>query len=239
MKYLDLTLPTATENLACDEALLERAEAGEDGEALRFWEPRTWFIAVGYGNAAATEVNLPLCAAQGVPVLRRITGGGTVVQGPGCLNYALILSLAKDEALESIARANRYVLERHQTALQALLNDPVQLQGHTDLTVRGRKFSGNSQRRRRRFLLFHGTFLLQFDLSRVEALLPMPSRQPAYRADRAHRDFLTNLQLPAATLKTALSRAWGASETMVPPPAGTLEALVREKYGQTAWNFRL
>ena len=60
MKVLDLTLPTPAENLACDEALLDAAESGAGGEALRFWESPVHFVVVGYANKVATEVNVPV-----------------------------------------------------------------------------------------------------------------------------------------------------------------------------------
>jgi len=64
MRLLDLTLPTAAENLAVEEALLDAAEAGGGGETLRLWEPLTPFVVVGYANQTATEVNLPACGAS-------------------------------------------------------------------------------------------------------------------------------------------------------------------------------
>ena len=92
MKWLDHTLATPAENLACDEALLDLCE--EAGvEILRFWESRQIFVVVGYGNRVASEVNVEECRRRGVPILRRCSGGGTVVQGPGCLNYNLTLRL--------------------------------------------------------------------------------------------------------------------------------------------------
>src|ERR1041384_3554800 len=95
MKLLDLTLPTPAENLACDEALLDACEGGAADEVLRFWESSTPFVVVGYGNKVAREVNVAACEARGIPILRRCSGGGTVVQGPGCLSYALVLRITQ------------------------------------------------------------------------------------------------------------------------------------------------
>src|ERR1019366_3694638 len=80
--------------------------------------------------------------------------------------------------------------------------------GHTDLAVDGRKFSGNSQRRKRTHLLFHGTFLLSFDLGLISKLLRHPAREPGYRARRTHAEFITNLDLAATAVKEALRQAW-------------------------------
>ncbi|MEI9961799.1 MAG: hypothetical protein WDM76_11890 [Limisphaerales bacterium] len=96
MKHLDLTLPSPAENLACDEALLDWCEENPNEEILRFWESPENFIVVGYANKIATEVNIPACKSKKIPIFRRCSGGGTVVQGPGCLNYALILRIADD-----------------------------------------------------------------------------------------------------------------------------------------------
>src|SRR5688572_6131078 len=93
MRWLDLTFPTPAENLACDEALLDLCEAGFADEVLRFWESPTHFVVVGYGNKVDSEVEVAACRADGIPILRRCTGGGTVLQGPGCLNYSLVLRI--------------------------------------------------------------------------------------------------------------------------------------------------
>ena len=56
MRLLDLTLAAPEENLACDEALLEEAEDGSNEETLRFWEPESFFVVLGYSRPAAAEV---------------------------------------------------------------------------------------------------------------------------------------------------------------------------------------
>ena len=116
MKLFDLTLPTPAENLACDEALLNECET-RGGAALCFWESTVPFVVVGYGNEVAREVNAVACEADGVPILRRCSGGGTVLQGPGCLNYALVLEIASDAALASVSGANKFILHRIASAL--------------------------------------------------------------------------------------------------------------------------
>jgi lipoate---protein ligase len=229
MTYLDLTLPSPSENLAVEEALLDTAEAGETGEVLRFWESSEHCVVVGYANKVATEVNVTACAAREIPVLRRCSGGGTVLQGPGCLNYALVLKIAADGPLKNISSANQFIMERNRAALQAALNRPVAVQGHTDLTLAGLKFSGNSQRRRRHFLLFHGTFLLNFDLALLEAVLRLPTQQPEYRRQRPHTEFVTNLSVPAAAVKAALANVWEANEPGADFPRERMAALAREK----------
>ena len=239
MKTLDLTLSTPEENLACDEALLRRCERGESGELLRFWEPRQHFVVLGLSNAHRAETRLQACQARGVPILRRCSGGGAVLQGPGCLNYALVLRIRRPGPLENITAANRFILQRHLAAVEKLLGRPAALQGCTDLTLDGLKFSGNSQRRGADWLLFHGTFLLRMDISLVEELLEPPSRQPAYRRNRPHAQFLTNLPLSSIQLKRALQEVWSARDGSPPDsPKEEITELLASRYSRKEWHLR-
>jgi lipoate-protein ligase A len=246
MKLLDLTLPWPAENLACDEALLDAAEAGAGDEVLRFWEPREHFVVVGYANKVVAEVSVAACETHGIPILRRCSGGGTVLQGPGCLNYTLVLRITADGPFHNIGSANRFIMERNRAAIESLFRTfnlqpstfNLSIRGHTDLAIGERKFSGNSQRRRKHFLLFHGTFLLNFDLALISKLLPMPSKQPDYRESRPHADFLTNLKVPADEVKAALRRGWKAEEPLKGFPTERIAALAREKYATREWNFK-
>ncbi len=241
MRHLDLTLPSPAENLACDEALLDWCESGEGPECLRFWESPEPFVVVGYANKVETEVNVPACEARKIPVLRRCSGGGTVVQGPGCVNYTLVLPITKDGPLHSIAVANQFIMRRNRAAIDSALRTPhsaIAVRGHTDLAIGEKKFSGNSQRRRKHFLLFHGTFLLNFDLALIGDLLLMPSKEPDYRESRKHSDFLTNINVSAEQVKAALQNAWDAKSLLTNPPLKIIRSLAREKYLTNEWNFK-
>jgi lipoate-protein ligase A len=236
IQFLDLTLASPAGNLACDETLLDACENDGGPEVLRFWEPEKCFVVIGYSNEAAREVNLPACRKAGVGVFRRCSGGGTVLQGPGCLNYSLVLKIEGGKPLATIPGANGYIMERQRAALSALLGRPVEVQGCTDLTVGGLKFSGNAQRRKRHALLFHGTFLLHFDLSLMDCFLNLPSRQPDYRQGRPHGLFLTNLEAAASAIKGALRGAWAAHEPLTDVP--DCRRLTVEKYARDDWNLK-
>lgn len=181
---------------------------------LRFWEPEGYFVVLGYGCRAKNEVHLDACRRDGVPVLRRISGGGTVLLGPGCLNFSLVVRPQGRPEWKTVGRTYAHVLGRHAQVFRRLLSGRVEAQGISDLTLDGRKFSGNAQRRRREAILFHGTFLLQFDIPRMARYLPPPPRQPRYRAGRSHEAFLSNARIASADLKEALRRAWGASDVL-------------------------
>ena len=239
MKYLDLTFPTPQQNLACDEALILFCEdLSYNNEILRFWEPPDYFVVLGHSGKIDSEIDLASCRANRIPILRRCSGGGTVLQGPGCLNYSLILRIDHQDSLQGISQTNSFVLGYLKQALEPLIGPGVEIQGHTDLAVGMRKFSGNAQYRKRRFLLFHGTFLLHFDISFLEKILPVPSKQPAYRQNRTHGNFLTNLNLPPDKVKEALKQSWSAREEFKNIPVETIERLARERYSSDEWNLK-
>ncbi len=244
MKFFDSTFPTPAENLACDEALLDWREQNGGEEILRFWESPETFVVVGYANKIVAEVDVAHCEAGKIPIFRRCSGGGTVLQGIGCLNYALILRIAGNASLAGISGANKYIMERNREAIKSILGESwsVKVQGHTDLAAQQtpstvfKKFSGNSQRRHKNYLLFHGTFLLNFNLAFVSEFLKFPSRQPDYRESRNHTDFLMNLNLSAAAVKTAMKKIWNADQPLQSPPLEKASTLAREKYATPEWN---
>jgi lipoate-protein ligase A len=148
------------------------------------------------------------------------------------------LRIEEGGPLASVSGANEFILGRVRDALNPLVEGEIEMRGQTDLTIDGRKFSGNAQKRKRHALLFHGTLLLDFELGLIETYLRMPSKQPDYRDGRGHSDFVTNLNLPAAKVAEALRETWGALETSDEMPAAEVERLVREKYSLDAWNLR-
>jgi lipoate-protein ligase A len=227
------------EQLALEEAMLETCEASDHPGFLHFWESPEYFVVLGYGKDLAREVRAEECAAARIPILRRCSGGGTVLQGPGCLNYTLVLPLEYSRELETIAGANRWIMERIRQALATTTGRDVHVRGCTDLVHAGRKFSGNAQRRKRRSLLFHGCFLIDFDLHWITRALAMPDQQPEYRAGRAHADFLANFPVDRARLIDRLRVEWpGLSTSFAPPVRDLARKLACEKYSTEEWSLR-
>jgi len=235
LHLFDFSFGSPPADLAYDEALLEGCESGriDTPGILRFWEPTSSYVVLGYANRVSQEVK-----SEKLPVFRRCSGGGSVLQAPGCMNYSLILPVALNSALESVTQTNCLVMKRNAEAVSALIAEPVRIEGHTDLTWRSRKFSGNSQRRKHHWLLFHGSFLLKADFALMGEVLAEPLQQPAYRKHRAHADFLTCLPCTASELKLAVSRIWQAEAPFQEVPRTDLDRLIREKYATDAWNFK-
>jgi len=237
MFCLDHAFPTPAENLACDEALLDAAEEQGGAAVLRFWESPSHFVVLGYANKAAEEADIGACLALDIPILRRCSGGGAVLQGPGCLNYSVILRIDHAPELQSITGTNQWVMSRNRDAIARLLGRAVSVEGHTDLATGLLKFSGNAQRRKREWLLFHGTFLLDFDLSLIGKALKAPPRQPDYRQQRPHAEFVTQLKLSGASVKAALRDVWDAKTPCPGVPHEMVQGLVASRYARDEWNF--
>jgi lipoate-protein ligase A len=225
---LDITLATPAENLALDEALLDHAEENDSQEILRFWESPNYFLVLGIANKPEKEAFIPKCLEDNVPIYRRCSGGGSVVQGPGCLNYALILNIKKRPELKDITSTTCYILNQIKGGLSTELPD-ITIKGQSDLTWHNKKFSGNAQRRKRNFLLFHGTLLYNFDLTKIPTYLNTPPKEPDYRQKRAHLDFVTNIPIPSKKLKSSLANHWQAIPNMS-PNIPSLNSLIQKKY---------
>lgn len=239
MKLLNLTLPTTTENLAFDEALLEQAEASDDATGvLRLWESREVAVIVGRSSRVEIEVHRDLCEQRSIPILRRASGGASVVIGPGCLMYSVVLSYESHPELRALDAAHCFVLGKVAAAL-GRLTEGIELLGTSDLTLHNRKFSGNSLRCKRTHFLYHGTLLYDFPLKLIGQCLRTPPRQPDYRDQRSHDEFITNLDLPVDSLRAALIEEWGASELLGTWSRDRVEQLTRERYSNADWNYRL
>lgn len=120
MHRLELTLPTAAENVALDEALLNMAEeSSHPCEILRIWEPVQHMVVAGRSTRIEQEINRPECDARHIPIIRRSSGGATIVTGPGCLMYAVVLSYELRPDLRDIGKAHGFVLGRLAEALRA------------------------------------------------------------------------------------------------------------------------
>ena len=237
MRYLDLTLPTAAENLALDEAMLLEAEAGHSHDTLRTWHLEQPAVILGAGCSFLTDVKELACAADAVPVLRRSSGGGTVLLGRGCLLFSLVLRYDFAPDLGEIGSSYEYILTRLRDGL-TLFHPAIERAGTSDLAVAGRKISGNAQQRKRTHLLHHGSILFDFDLANMERYLRMPERQPKYRAGRDHVEFLMNLPATEAEIKHGLRAAWAADEALHDWPRQRVGQLVAQKYSQPEWVRR-
>jgi lipoate-protein ligase A len=240
MAFLDLTCASVAENLAVDEALLIEADAGRGQPTLRFWEPADFTVVLGASCRLGVDVRLEECLADLVPVVRRTSGGGTVVVGPGTLNVSVILPDSAGPGLDTVEGAHQHVLEWLAAAIRPAA-PKIALDGRGDLVVDGRKCGGSAQRRLRSWFMVHCSILCDFPIERIERYLTIPRRQPEYRQGRKHRDFLRNLGVPHTILKDAIRGdcpAAGVSPSGQVVPEDVVERLLSEKFANQAWIER-
>lgn len=235
MRLLDLTLSPVL-NLALDDALIESAENADIyPEVLRLWEPKSPMVVIGRSSPLSMEVNLEACKQDNVPVFRRISGGQSIVTGPGCLMYAVLLDYRLRPELRMLDRAHEFVMSQLRKALNSIGID-AEMKGTCDLVYDGRKFSGNALRCRRNWFLYHGTILLEsFDTGLITRYLGNPKRQPDYRAGRSHADFITSIPVDARAVKLAITQQLQASDDLYAVPIELARELATEKYNDEDW----
>ncbi len=240
-RWLDVELPSVAENLALDEALLAEAHDGLfDGLVVRTWMAGQPTVVLGSSSHVSQEVDLAACDAEGVTLVRRPSGGLTVVVGPGCLMWTVVARWP--EPTPAIDGVHAAVLDPLAAALRAVGRQVVR-RGSSDLAIDSagalRKVSGNALRMRRQAVLYHGTLLDDFDLGLVTRVLRHPPREPDYRAGRDHGSFLANLELGRGPLEAAVRTAFAATHERRTWPQHHVADLVAERYRETTWTHRL
>jgi lipoate---protein ligase len=238
----DLTLPGVAENLALDEAMLIEADEGRAPPLVRFWEPRDYAVVLGASRRLRDEVFIDACRADGVPVFRRSSGGGTVLIGPGTLNVTVILPETAAPGLSAVDAAQRHVLDRLAESIRGA-GAPVTVLAHGDLVLGDRKCAGSAQRRLRTWFMVHCSILYQFPIDRISRYLTIPQRQPEYRRGRPHHEFLCNLDLSRPALVEALrpgsaACSGPANATSLRGPMEILPSLLTERFANAEWIER-
>lgn len=175
---------------------------------LRVYEPRDVRLVIGRHQDPARELLIEHAQADGVPMHRRVSGGGAVVLAPGMVVVAARLVNAE--------LGTTCYLDRMNTALAPAVRSvcgvaPV-CRGHGDLAMTGadgveRKVLGASLRQTSKLVYYLGVFLVQDAVPLMQRYLASPSRQPEYRAGRGHEAFCTHLSafgVTAPALVTAI-----------------------------------
>lgn len=198
LAVISRTETTAQENLALDEQLAR--QAGQTGRrVLRLWWGGHPTAVLGCGDKPEEALDLDECGRRGVDHVKRVTGGGTVLQMAGVLNYSYT---APDPGCLDIRRTFEQGTAFVKEAL-AFLGVDAQPRGISDLAVGNLKISGNAQARKWRAILLHGTILVDIDYDLVEAVLRHPAKEPDYRRRRSHREFMVTLRDLGVTASVA------------------------------------
>ena len=237
MLTLDYTFDDASCNLALEEVLLKHATTTGE-EVLRFWESPSLFVVLGLTQKVQLEVSVEHCREDGVPIRRRCSAGGCVVQGPGCLNYTLVLSKDRHPDIPSIQGSYTYIFDK---IIEQLDIEGLAKMGISDLAMGELKVSGNAQRRQKEYILHHGTLLYKADLVLFSHYIQEPQDRPDYRGKRDHTAFIRNLPLTREVLVEAICKAFDTnlpSTDLLDTHLQESRLLADSKYDSDEWIYR-
>jgi len=176
-------------NFYIDDLVMDRMLQGSE-YACEIYKAHRIEVVLGRSSKIEEDVMVETCADDGIPLSRRRGGGGTVILSPGIL----ILSIAGRSTLQ-------YHLREHMNAVNRIIVDTLEqlgvdspvIRGISDITLGMKKILGSSLYRRKDLVLYQGSLLVNPDLSLMKRYLKQPRKQPAYRKDRSHEDFVTSL----------------------------------------------
>ena len=239
MYYIESPSHDAALNLALEQYVFDRLDPEEDYCML--WRNRGAVIVGKHQNTFA-EVDGAYAAEHGVQVVRRLSGGGAVYHDLGNVNFTFVARDGGDGSFD-FATFCRPVVR-----LLTELGARPELSGRNDMTVDGRKFSGNAQYMRRGRVMHHGTLMYDSDLEEVTRLLRVPQDKLTSKAITSVRSRVTNLK-PYVTgvstteefmarLREFLFREYGL-RPLAPEKIDWDEVskLADERYRAWAWNY--
>lgn len=180
MKYLINTSTDPYFNMAFDQAVLEQGPA----ELVFYLWRNEPAVIIGRNQNAYAEVNLPFLEANGIALVRRITGGGAVYHDLGNLNYSIV---GPTRCFES---------ERPAVIAEALrsMGIPAELGGRNDIFVDGRKCSGYARRLWKDRTMIHGTLMFSVDLEQLVQALAVPGSKVSAAGVESVRSRVANLR---------------------------------------------
>ncbi|MBO6040102.1 MAG: lipoate--protein ligase [Oscillospiraceae bacterium] len=239
LRYLVLPGADPAFNLAAEQYVFDALP--RDRSYLMLWQNDRAVIVGKYQNTLA-EINKPYVDAQGIRVVRRLSGGGAVYHDLGNLNYTFILDAGRAETLDLQLFCLPVVRALGALGLQA------ELSGRNDIGVAGKKISGNAQYLRGGRLMHHGTLLFDSDLSVVERALQVDEEKIRTKGLRSVRSRVTNIrpllprdcsleQFRQSLLAHILAENPGEPYTFSEADLAGIERLRRERYASWDWNY--
>lgn len=225
-------------NLATEEYLLNNKP--EDCFYLYINKPS---IIVGKHQNSLAEINVDYVKENNIDVIRRLSGGGAVFHDPGNLNFSFIMTEQEDKSGD-FRKYTQPILD----VLKSLGVD-AKFEGRNDMTIKGKKFSGNAKCFYNGKVLQHGTILFSSklpDLSQALKLNPLKYRDKAVKSISSRVTNISEHLGSKISLEEFEERIINHVRTIYEDSeiyeltAGDIEAinkLVKEKYGTWEWNF--
>jgi len=225
-------------NIAAEEYVLKHFPE----DAFMLWVNRPSVI-VGKHQVAAAEADIMFTWKEEIPVIRRISGGGTVFHDEGNLNYSLMLKGERGKLVDYHKYAGTVIRALEKLSVNAVL------EGKSSLFTAGKKFSGNAEHVFRDRVLHHGTLLFNTDMDLLRRCIRPAHSGYTDKSIRSVDNNTTNLaaHFPAGyTLedfrKLLIEQAYeDFNDIRMYSFSGDDEKaiykLVKEKYSVMEWNF--
>ncbi len=237
-QFIHVLSTDPTWNLALEQYVFDVLP--RDKNYFLLWQNRNAVIIGRHQNTLA-EINEAYIKEKGIQVVRRLSGGGAVYHDMGNLNFTFI-----QDSETGIALDLGLFCQPVAAAIRALGAD-AQVNGRNDITVDGKKFSGNAQYMKEGRVMHHGTLLFASDMQAAQnALQPDPEKIKA-KGVASVRSRITNLQpyLPGITLeqfRQMLLEKLFAGRPMEPytltqKDLEAIEAIRKERYATWDWNY--
>ena len=226
-------------NLAVEEYALNYLDPGEDYAILWQNEPA---VIIGRNQNTVAEVNAPYIKEHGIHVVRRLSGGGAVYHDFGNLNFTFIV-----DADKSVVSNFEYFTKPVIEAL-ASLGVKAEFSGRNDITIDGKKFSGNAQYWSKDRLLHHGTIMFNSDLSVVQEALNVKLDKIQSKGVKSVRSRVTNIfpHLPEhITIEEFKETLWRylipgdkvQEYVLTEQDWSIIKELSDRRYAQWEWNY--
>lgn len=161
------------------------------GDGLLVWQPEETIIVLGQSNTPERSLLAEKVIAAGIPVTKRPTGGEAVILTP----RMAVITVARE--FPQMARSRDFFMEVNAMILDLLSDLGVRnygTMGISDITIGNRKILGSSMHRRENRLVYHAVLNIAEDPSIFGEYLRHPSREPDYRRNRPHGEFVTSLK---------------------------------------------
>jgi lipoate-protein ligase A len=225
-------------NLAIEEVLLKNSK-----EEYLLLGINTRSVIIGKHQTAHREVNTQFVSENDIPVIRRISGGGTVFHDPGNLNFTFIRQSETGKQVDF----RKYT----QPVMDFLLSSGVEVkfEGKSDLKVRGLKISGNAEHVYRNRVLHHGTVLFNTSLDMLRNSLRKDTSCYSTRGVKSNPSSVTNLKELLQSFRDIYQFRSGMMNflknnlpDMIPcqlskPETEQAEILASSKYKSWEWNW--
>lgn len=225
-------------NIAAEEYALKHF----DEDIFMLWVNQPSVI-IGKHQVATAEVNMIYTNQLNVPIIRRISGGGTVYHDEGNLNYSLIVNGEAGKLVDYEKYAG--------TVIRALASQGVEvsLQGKSSLATQGMKFSGNAEHVYKKRVLHHGTLLFNSNLDQLRRCIRPEHVHYNDKSVKSVDSKITNLSkhLPKGMdmgefrnilIKQIQKDFPGiTSYVFTEEDHHKINELVKERYARSDWNF--